>query len=572
MRVCVVGAGPSGLTTIKQLRDDGHDVICFEKDSDVGGIWRRHIDDAKDMKVFDSLMLTVSMKLMAFSDFMHEGDRTFTDHRGYLEYLRAYVDRFSLRDYVQVNTKVTGTHYEDGLWRINTQGPAGAHEHEFDALAICTGPFNRPNDKIAELEGFTGEVQHSAHYRNGESFRGKRVLVLGLAESGADVVRELAEVASECALAVRSRTFLLPRLFYGKYSTDMMTFRAHHYDEWVRAAKLQPPKGMIWGDGAAQRWLFMVLSVLYGVGVLVRQAFVALFGKKAEVRSDTLNNLGEPMLPYKIDVGTENTQANIDAINAWNDKSHLGQGTWTQKKIFCKNVTFIPHIVSGKIKLHDGGIERTEGNTVYFKDGTSSDFDAVVLCTGFVRSIPALGDIKLDNLRDLYKLAFHPSYDGRLALIGFVRPHSGGIPVCAEMQARYFSRMCAGELELPVDVRERIVEERAWYEALTCLSPRNHESVPSQILFMDSMARQIGCLVQTRDLLFKPRLFVKHWFCSFNQACYRLVGPHSDEAAARKELLAERLPADSGRYVLLMTLLALLPSFIKPKNLELTLR
>ena len=31
MKVCVIGTGPAGLTTIKQLRDEGHEVTCFEK-------------------------------------------------------------------------------------------------------------------------------------------------------------------------------------------------------------------------------------------------------------------------------------------------------------------------------------------------------------------------------------------------------------------------------------------------------------------------------------------------------------------------------------------------------------
>ncbi len=70
MKVCVVGAGPCGLTTIKQLLDEGHEVVCFEKNPDVGGIWLRDADgaDAAQMKAYDTLMLTISMKLMAYSD------------------------------------------------------------------------------------------------------------------------------------------------------------------------------------------------------------------------------------------------------------------------------------------------------------------------------------------------------------------------------------------------------------------------------------------------------------------------------------------------------------------------
>lgn len=53
MRVCVVGAGPCGLTTIKQLMDEGHDVVCFDKNAELGGIWYRHDGDENQAKAFD---------------------------------------------------------------------------------------------------------------------------------------------------------------------------------------------------------------------------------------------------------------------------------------------------------------------------------------------------------------------------------------------------------------------------------------------------------------------------------------------------------------------------------------
>jgi len=39
MRVAVVGAGVSGLPAIKCCRDEGLDVVCFEKRDDIGGLW-----------------------------------------------------------------------------------------------------------------------------------------------------------------------------------------------------------------------------------------------------------------------------------------------------------------------------------------------------------------------------------------------------------------------------------------------------------------------------------------------------------------------------------------------------
>jgi len=572
MKICVVGAGPSGLTTIKQLLDEGHEVTCFERDDDVGGIWYRHTGDDDEMKTFDALVLTISMRLMAFSDFPHPGPRTFTDHAGYLDYLRAYTDAFELREHIRFNTTVNALRWTDGgVWTVAVDTPAGPREHSFDAVALCVGPFRTPNDDIPELAGFTGPVHHSAHYRNAARLSGKRVLIVGLAESGADIVREVSEVAADCTLAIRSYSFLLPRLFFGEYSTDELTFRAHHYEAWVRSAEVEFPKRALWGDSWAARKLFMAFAFCYGLLTVVSAALAKLVRRRPAPTPATLNNLGQPMLPLKIDLDVENSQAHIDALNAWNHKSHRDQGNWSMRKIFCKNLTFLPALVEGKFELNDTGIASAEGKLVRFNDGSSAEFDEVVLCTGFKKDLNLFGaaEVEDNNVRNLYKLAFHPDYDGRLAVIGFIRPHSGGIPVCAEMQARYFAQLCSAKLSLPTDIHQRIAREKAWYETWSEFSPDQDQAIPSQVLFMDSIAREIGCLMPMSKLLLRPRLFVKHWFCAFNQACYRMVGPHADPVAARRELLRERLPADKPLLTYILTMLLLMPRSVHPKNIDL---
>ena len=106
MKVCVVGAGPCGLTTIKQLLDEGHDVVCFDKNPDVGGIWLRHDGDDDRMKAYDDLYLTVSMKLMAYSDFPFQGERRFYSRAEYFDYLKTYADRFGLRARIRFGSEV----------------------------------------------------------------------------------------------------------------------------------------------------------------------------------------------------------------------------------------------------------------------------------------------------------------------------------------------------------------------------------------------------------------------------------------------------------------------------------
>ena len=136
------------------------------------------------------------------------------------------------------------------------------------------------------------------------------------------------------------------------------------------------------------------------------------------------------------------------------------------------------------------------------------------------------------------------------------------------MQARYFAQVCSGKLHLPHDVVERIEREKAWEELWTNLSPRHDEALPSQIFFMDSMAREIGCLMPVHELILNPRLAVKQWFGAFNQACYRLVGPHAMPDRARADLLAERLPSDDPMSIVRLTKLLFKRYSVHPKNIN----
>ncbi len=585
MKVCVIGAGPSGLTTIKQLLDEGHDVTCFEKNSGIGGIWYRTPNDADEMKVFDSLILTISSKLMAFSDFMPGRERIFYTHQQYLQYLEAYADKFRLKEYVSFNTTVQQVEkMPDEKWNVSVSRDGQSEKIDFDAVAVCSGPFQTPNMGVTDLDKFTGEVVHSSRYRNNIRFQGKRVLVVGLAESGADLLREISDVATECTLLLRSYSFLLPRLFNGMYSTDTFTFRAHHYEMWVRAVKIRYPMKALFGDNICSRALFLIFSNLYGLGNLLVGGVsrltrkISTFARKEppqSSRSEVKNNLGEPLYPLKVDIGTEWTEDHLHAIDEWNRKSHNYKGNWSQKIIFAKNVSFIPNLVKGKIAVNDSGIRQIRGKSVDFMDGTSREFDAIVLCTGFLKNFSTLGHdlaVKDNNVRNLYKHAFNPAHGGRLAFMGFVRPFSGGIPICAEMQARYFAKLCSGELKLPANVEELIQKEKDWEDYCTSFSPRHSESMPSQIFFLDSIAKEIGCLMPVSKLILHPKLFVKHWFYPLNQSCYRLVGPHNHYESALQQILDEDPTPIRGLTMLGMMGLSYLPAFIHPKNISINLQ
>lgn len=570
MRVCVVGAGPAGLTTIKQLRDEGHEVVCFEKGSGIGGIWHRHAGDDGETKAYDELVLSISLKLMSFSDFMVD-DRRFVDRKGYLEYLLRYAEKFELRRHIRFDAEVTYIRPAGNEWLVAVRSEGTTVEHLFDAVAVCSGPFREPNLEVQHLADFRGDVIHSSRYRNNDKYRGKRVLVLGLTESGADVVREISDVSLGCTLSIRSRSYLVPRLFAGKYASDMLTCRASHHEFYVRATDV--PFGMqsLFEDEHVSRQEFLEAARLSGLVLFGLSSFgSSAEDAAAEEAPDAINNLGERMWPLKMDLSTDLNTENTALINAWNRACHNGKGCYVPKVIFCKNVSFIPNVANGKIRVDDSGIERIDGRTVHFRSGSVEDFDAIVLCTGFKANFSFLRDVVIadNNVRNLYKHAFHPAYGGRLALIGFARPFTGGIPICAEMQARYFALLCSRKVELPADVRERIAREKDWEEKFTEYSPRHVEAIPSQVLFLDSIAKEIGCLPDTRELLADPVLLAKLWSCTFNQASYRLTGPHSMRDVARSAIMKEDLPAKSISFAALFLAMSSLPSTVQPDSAD----
>ncbi|MFI2352960.1 flavin-containing monooxygenase [Streptomyces sp. NPDC019443] len=88
------------------------------------------------------------------------------------------------------------------------------------------------------------------------------------------------------------------------------------------------------------------------------------------------------------------------------------------------NSMLIHHLQHGDITARPG-IARTEGRTVHFTDGSSDDFDLILLATGYIHKVPAaqkyLGD---EQHPDLYLSSFSREHEGLFG-VGFVETNSG---------------------------------------------------------------------------------------------------------------------------------------------------
>jgi cation diffusion facilitator CzcD-associated flavoprotein CzcO len=232
-RACVVGAGPCGLTTVKNLLAEGIDFVCYEEASAVGGNWV--YDDSSDRRsVYKATRLISSKRLSDFEDFpMPEDYPDFPSHRQMLDYFNTYAARFKLLPKIVLNTRVeSAKRRDDGRWSVETSGPGGKHIETFDHLFICSGHHRDP--LMPDYPGtFTGRSLHSREYKRPEPFTGERVLVVGGGNSACDIAVDVSRVAASVALSMREGYYILPKIVFGR-PIDQLYARARNH--WLRYA------------------------------------------------------------------------------------------------------------------------------------------------------------------------------------------------------------------------------------------------------------------------------------------------------------------------------------------------
>ncbi len=213
-RVCVIGAGSSGIVAAKVLKQQGIAFDCFEKGSGIGGNWRYRNDNGMSA-AYASLHINTSKTRMAYSDFpMPEDYPDYPHHSQILDYFEDYVDHFEVRPHIRFGTSVTDVTPEGGQggWRVTTDGGEAA---TYGAVLVSNGHHWDP--KLPDFPGrFDGRARHSHAYETSDGLEGKRVLVVGIGNSGVDVACEASRVAARTFLSTRRSAHILPKYALGK--------------------------------------------------------------------------------------------------------------------------------------------------------------------------------------------------------------------------------------------------------------------------------------------------------------------------------------------------------------------
>lgn len=209
-RVAIIGAGPSGLAQLRafqsaaQKGEDIPEIVCFEKQSNWGGLWnytwRTGLDENGEP-------VHCSMYRYLWSNGPKEGlefaDYSFEEHFGkqiasyppravLFDYIEGRVLKAGVRDWIRFNSVVRWVEYDDksGLFNVTVHDHDKDHTYTetFDHVIVASGHFSTPNVPFYEgFDTFNGRVLHAHDFRDAREFKDKDILILGSSYSAEDI-------------------------------------------------------------------------------------------------------------------------------------------------------------------------------------------------------------------------------------------------------------------------------------------------------------------------------------------------------------------------------------------------
>ncbi len=199
--VLVIGAGVAGLVTAIHLGHLGIPYTIVERNPDVGGTW--WTNDYPDARVdipSHHYQLTVTRK--------HPWQHWFAPQPELADYIRTVADDHDLRRNIRFETEVAAAHWDESakVWRIRLRDKGGT-ETAIAAHAIVSGAglFNVPNTPdIPGVETYRGAFFHTTNWDHRFDHADKRVGVIGVGCTGAQVMPSLAETAGHVTVFQRS--------------------------------------------------------------------------------------------------------------------------------------------------------------------------------------------------------------------------------------------------------------------------------------------------------------------------------------------------------------------------------
>ena len=481
-RVCVVGAGISGLVTAKVCLAEGFDVDIFEKTSGVGGTWH-------SSRTYPDLQTNDPREMYRFADHPYpETTDEFPTAEQVRAYLESYADRFGLRDDLSCKTEVVsirrasersgGRHAN---FRVELQAADSSRQPEtrhYEYVIICNGVFSQPHIPAFDgLERFDGEVLHSSELTETDSIADKRVVIIGGGKSAYDCASVAADYAASSTLVFRSARWLVPRYFFGLR------------EDWVLLHRL----------GQA----FLPYHTKRGIAALLHEwgePLVDLFWRSQSWMVHRAVDIPPEMTPDRsLPMGLEG----------------VGVGTEVYRKVRAGEVEPKRAEISAFLDSH----------TLRLDTGETLKADVVVCATGWNQSLDFLGPelqplVRDDGFFTLYRHILPPR-ERHLGFVGYAS--SIGTTLTSEAAANWLAAFLRGRIDVPdVETMEAQIEKvRAWAEKMLpgpsggyFIGPYIVDYVDQLLIDMEIDPHQADNPIEEYVGRFHPERFREAWYGS----------------------------------------------------------
>jgi hypothetical protein len=233
-KICIIGAGPCGITAAKNLLQQGlNNFDIFEKNSHLGGNW---IFDEKNShsSVYETTHIISSKHLSQFEDYPMPAEYPdYPSHGQILKYFNDYAKHFGIAPFIRFNSTVEEViPLADQQWQVKYRNEKGEYEKIYDYVFIANGHHWDP--VMPEIQGeFKGAVIHAHQYKKAEPFKGQRVLVVGGGNSACDIAVEIARISAKTCLSMRRGQHIFPKFVFGK-PTDIMFSFTRGLPRWLK--------------------------------------------------------------------------------------------------------------------------------------------------------------------------------------------------------------------------------------------------------------------------------------------------------------------------------------------------
>ena len=335
-QVLVVGGGQAGLAIAARLGQLEIDTLVIDKHKRIGDNWRKR---------YHSLALhnQIHVNHLPYMPFPPTWPK-YIPKDMLANWFEAYAEALQINYWID-SEFISGTYDEQGeRWKATIRRGKSGHrvmspKHIIFANGVSGIPYI---PRLPGLENFTGEVIHSHAFTHGGAFDGKNVMVLGTGNSGHDVAQDLHSHGVNTTIVQRGSTTVV--------SIDP-------------SAKLNYA---LYDEGPPIDDCDLIASV--ATYPLVVKGYQLAVKKMAELDKELIESLIQR--GFKYDLGEDQTGHQM---------KYRRRGGGYYLDAGCSQL-----IIDGEIHLLQfDSVKEFTKTGIICKDGTETQFDALILATGY---------------------------------------------------------------------------------------------------------------------------------------------------------------------------------------------